>query len=283
MEPGERTFDLPSIRLAAKEWGTEGGLPVIALHGWLDNAASFDRVAPLLTGCHLFALDSAGHGLSEPRPPGAAYNLWQEVGDVIDVADRLGWRRFSLVGHSRGAAVSVLLAGAFPDRVEKLILLEGGVPVLGRPDDAPGDLARAITQIRVLSAKTGRVFATEAAAIEERANGFSKVSLDAAAVLAQRSLRKVEGGYRWHQDQRLKAGSELRLTAAHVRAFIAAVTAPVLTILAEQSFFSARPEYLQMLELFADRASIRLPGGHHFHMEGAEHEIARLVVEFLRR
>jgi pimeloyl-ACP methyl ester carboxylesterase len=256
---------------------------MLALHGWLDNAASFDRLAPLLTGCHLFSLDSAGHGSSDPRPPGAAYNVWQEVGDVLDVADRLGWERFDLIGHSRGAAVAVLLAGAFPDRVEKLVLLEGGVPILGRPEEAPADLARGITQLRELSGKTGRLFATEAAAIEERANGFSKVSLDAAAVLARRSLRKVEGGYRWHQDQRLKASSELRLTAEQMRAFIGAVTAPVLTILAEQSFFSARREYLELLELFAEGTTIRLPGGHHFHMEGAEHEIARLVRRFQQR
>ena len=283
MLPRDRSFDLLSARLAAKEWGAPGGRRIIALHGWLDNAASFDRLAPLLTGCHLCAVDAAGHGFSDPRPPGAAYNIWQEVGDVIDIADALGWERFSLLGHSRGAAVSVLAAGAFPGRVEKLILLDGGVPVMGRAEEAPANLARSIEQVRERSGKTGRVFETETAAIEERANGFSKVSFDAAALLARRSLRRVDGGYRWHQDQRLKAAPELRLTAAHVRAFITAVTAPVLTILAEQSFFSERPEYLQMLDLFAKGKLIRLPGGHHFHMEGAREAIARDVLEFLRR
>jgi pimeloyl-ACP methyl ester carboxylesterase len=276
----ERTFELPALRLAAKEWGAPPARPVLALHGWLDNAASFDRLAPRLDGCHVVALDSAGHGYSGSRPAGAAYNLWQEVGDILDVADQLGWQRLTLIGHSRGAAVSMLFAGAFPERIDKLVLLEGGIPLLGRPEDAPADLARAMIEIRQLSRKTGRVFASEAEAIEERANGFSKVTLDAAALLARRSLRRVDGGYRWHADQRLKAGSELRLTAEQVRAFLAAITAPVLTIVGERSFFSKRPEYLEMLEALDRGTLVRLTGGHHFHMEGAEGEIARLVLEF---
>lgn len=283
MSAKERTFELPALHLAAKEWGAPPARPVLALHGWLDNAASFDRLAPRLDGCHVIALDSAGHGHSGSRPAGAAYNLWQEVGDVLDVADQLGWRRFTLVGHSRGAAVSMLFAGAFPERIDKLVLLEGGIPLLGRAEDAPADLARAIIEIRQLSRKSGRVFATESEAIEERANGFSKVTLDAAALLAQRSLRRVDGGYRWYADQRLKAGSELRLTAEQVRAFLAAITAPVLTILGERSFFSKRPDYLAMLEELACGTLVRLPGGHHFHMEGAEVEIARLVLEFFEQ
>ncbi|MGD8323921.1 MAG: alpha/beta fold hydrolase, partial [Gammaproteobacteria bacterium] len=105
-EPVERTFDVPGLSLAAREWGTAGELPVIALHGWLDNAGSFDLLAPQLSGVHLIALDCAGHGLSGHRSPDATYNVWQDVPDVFAVASRLGWDRFTLLGHSRGAAIA---------------------------------------------------------------------------------------------------------------------------------------------------------------------------------
>ena len=44
----ERTFDVNGLTLTAKEWGRSGSTPVIALHGWLDNAATFDRMLPFM-------------------------------------------------------------------------------------------------------------------------------------------------------------------------------------------------------------------------------------------
>ena len=58
---------LGHIELAAHLFGPVDGLPVIALHGWLDNANSFARLAPLLRGLRIVALDLAGHGYSEHR------------------------------------------------------------------------------------------------------------------------------------------------------------------------------------------------------------------------
>ncbi|HQC73883.1 MAG TPA: alpha/beta hydrolase, partial [Candidatus Competibacteraceae bacterium] len=60
----------PYLRLAARAWGPADGLPVLAVHGWLDNAASFDALAPLLPELRLVALDLPGHGHSAHRPPG---------------------------------------------------------------------------------------------------------------------------------------------------------------------------------------------------------------------
>ena len=61
-------LQLPHIRIAAREWGDPEGEPVLAIHGWLDNAASFDTLAPLLAELHLVALDLPGHGRSQHRP-----------------------------------------------------------------------------------------------------------------------------------------------------------------------------------------------------------------------
>ena len=106
----EVRLSLPHIELAAHLFGPEDGLPVIALHGWLDNANSFARLAPRLKGLRIIALDMAGHGHSGHRPNGAGYALWDYAHDVLQVAEQLGWKRFGLLGHSMGAIVSLAAA-----------------------------------------------------------------------------------------------------------------------------------------------------------------------------
>ena len=278
--PLERRFALRGLTLAGREWGREDGLPVLALHGWLDNAGSFDLLAPLLRGCRVVALDAAGHGLSDFRSADSGYNLWQDVGDLIDVADSLGWQRFRFIGHSRGAAIGTLLAGTFPDRVEQMVLIEGGLPLVDPPERAPERLAEALRGRRELAGRTGRVFPDRARAIAERAAGFSKVTLEAAEILARRSLRETEGGFTWRADQRLKAPSDVRYTIDQVRAFVARATAPVLMFRATRSPFGGMAEYEEILPAFRGLEVVRLDGGHHLHMEGAEGEIARRVLEF---
>jgi pimeloyl-ACP methyl ester carboxylesterase len=253
---------------------------VLAAHGWLDNAGSFDLLAPQLAGAHLVALDLAGHGQSGFRSADAAYNIWQDVGDLIDVAGILEWPKFNLLGHSRGAAIAMLLAAAFPERVDKLVMLEGGLPLVGQADEAPGTLKRALVDQRSLRGRAGRVFRDRDTAIAERAEGFSKVSRAAAAILARRSLREVPGGFQWHADQRLKGSSEILLTADQIGAFVAAVRAPVLMILAEDSPFRGWPIYEEMVGRFAAIEVARLPGSHHFHLEGTEAEIAIRIRRF---
>jgi pimeloyl-ACP methyl ester carboxylesterase len=279
--PDERRFSLPGLTLAAQVWGAPGERPVLASHGWLDNAGSFDLLAPKLSGCNVVALDLAGHGKSDNRSPDSAYNIWQDVGDLLDVADELGWQRFTLLGHSRGGAISMLFAATFSERVDKLILLEGGLPITAEADEAPAGLAQALRETRALRGKSGRVFTERATAIAERASGFSKVTPAAAEILARRSLREVPGGFQWHADQRLKAQSELRLTAEQARAFARAVTAPVLLLFAEKSPFADRPLYREMPKLFANIEVERVPGGHHLHLEGSEGAIAERIRRFL--
>jgi pimeloyl-ACP methyl ester carboxylesterase len=279
--PDQREFPLPGFTLAAQHFGERGGVPLLATHGWLDNASTFDLLAPLLGGCEVVALDLAGHGRSGSRSPDAAYNIWEDVGDLLAVQEQLGWPRCNLLGHSRGAAIATLFAGAFPEHVDKLVLLEGGVPVLGVPAEAPATLARSIRDREALRNKSGRVFKERAKAIAERAQGFTKLTTAAAEILARRSLREVDGGFQWHADQRLKGSAEVRLTREHMHAFIGAVRAPVLMVLAEQGPFGGTELYREMIAAFERVEVVRLAGGHHLHLEGAEAQIASLIRRFL--
>ena len=153
--PSERRFQLPGLRLAAQVWGEPGGRRVLASHGWLDNAGTFDLLAPLLPGCEIVALDAAGHGFSDSRSADAGYNLWQDVGDLLDVLDALDWQQCTLLGHSRGAAISMLFAAAFPQRVDKLVL---GISNTRSPGDNPATTSLYSRSVRPVFTATGTLW-----------------------------------------------------------------------------------------------------------------------------
>lgn len=200
---------------------------------------------------------------------------------MLEIADALGWDRFNLLGHSRGAAAATLFAATFPDRVERLMLIEGGLPFTGEAADAPANLAEALVRARELRNRGGRIFESRDQAIAERVGGFSPVSVEAAEVLARRSLSRVEGGWQWQADQRLKAGSEFRLTLELLAAFVAHIRAPAICILANDSHFGELELYREMLGRFANIEVHRIPGRHHFHLEGEAPAIAERLLEFL--
>src|SRR5579875_3291993 len=127
--------------LAALQWGEPDAPPLLALHGWLDNAASFGAIAPRLAACRrVIAPDLPGHGHSAHLPAGAIrYHVVDQVDHVLDAADALGLASFDLLGHSLGAGIASLIAAALPARVGKLALIEGLGPLA---DDGSQTLSR---------------------------------------------------------------------------------------------------------------------------------------------
>lgn len=267
----EIRLSLPHTEVAAHLYGPEDGRPVIALHGWLDNAATFSRLAPLLDGVRIVALDLPGHGHSEHRPAGAAYNVWDYAHDVLQTAEQFGWQKFSLLGHSMGAIVSVLLAGAMPERIARLALIDGVIPYTGEADTAPQKLGESLQALLAVDEKRKPVYATFEQAVAARMKGVGAVSHEAAERLAQRGLMPVPGGYTWRTDARLMLPSPMRLTRAHALAFAHRVVCPARLILAEQGLMT-QPEMLELCETLPFELH-RLPGGHHLHLDdqaGAE-------------
>jgi len=280
----EVRLSLPHIELAAHLYGPEEGLPVLALHGWLDNAASFARLAPKLEGLRIVALDFAGHGHSEHRAAGAGYALWDYAYDVLQVAEQFGWQRFSILGHSMGAITAVLLAGAMPERIARLALIDGLVPYTGEAEQAPEKLGEALRARQKLTDKRKPVYAEVARAVEARMKGVGAVSREAAELLAQRGLMPVPGGYTWRTDSRLTLPSPLRLSWAHAQAFVHALQCPVSLVLAEQGMMSAQPAVQALLQHVPFEVH-RLPGGHHLHLddEAGAQLVADCFNPFLRQ
>lgn len=267
MTPREIELRTPNLRLAARAWGRPGGQRVLALHGWLDNAASFDALAPLLDDVELVALDLPGHGRSEHRPQGAWYHFIDYGTDVVAAADVLGWLDFVLLGHSLGGALASVLAAALPNRVRALWLIEALGPISTAPEKAPELLGKALAEREQLREKSLRVFASLEPAISARrqANGLGEF---AARTLVERGVRAVEGGYVWSSDPRLTLTSAIRLTEEQVRAYVAAIACPTLLVLADPPApFVDLALMRARVDLVRGIRTVTLPGSHHLHLE----------------
>lgn len=268
----------PHLTFAARRWGETEGAPVLALHGWLDNAATFDSVAPLLPELDLVALDMAGHGLSDYRPAGVRYHYLDYVADVVEVADALRWERFSLLGHSLGAGIASFVAAVASDRVDKLCLIEGLGPLSASPEGAPDQLAQSISQTARLPGKRLPQYATldDAAKARSRAGGLT---LEAARTLARRGADTVDGVVTWRSDPRLTVKSAFYLSEDQVMAFLGRIRAPTQLILGEAGYLVPREFMEARYRRIHDLRITRIPGGHHLHLEDPEPS-ARSIREF---
>lgn len=264
--PVERQLALPQVRLAAREWPGEGP-KVLALHGWLDNAASFDPLLPLLPDLHAVALDLPGHGRSDHRPRGAWYHLVDNLGEIAGALDVLGWERAILLGHSMGAALASLVAAALPGRVAALWLVEGLGPLATPEAELPALMRRAIEGRARVGDKQLRVFASVEEAVTTRL-AATPMADTAARLLVERGLREVDGGWIWSSDPRLMLASPLRASEAQVEACLSAIACPTLLLTASEV-----PAYFPTSLIERRTACVRdlawqvLAGRHHVHMD----------------
>lgn len=279
MKARELTIETPHFCYGAKHWGTEDGPPTLALHGWLDNAATFNYLAPLLPQLNLVGLDFPGHGLSDHRPVGIKYHYLDYVADVIQVADALGWDRFNLIGHSLGGGVASLTAGTFPDRVAKLVLIEGIAPMSGEPQKSPEYLARSITQMKQVVNRKPPVYKRKSDLIAARAEAGDIKKQSAEALVARGSV-KLENNVTLRSDPRLRIGSPGYLTEEQVFSFLDRIEAHTLMIVAEKGLFSDRLFLERRTQRIKNIHKIDVPGGHHVHLDDPE-AIAPHILSFL--
>lgn len=261
----EGSFELCGLRVAALEWPGEG-LPIIALHGWLDNAASFVPLAGELGEHHLLALDLPGHGHSEHLPAAAHYHLADNLHILRAIADEMGWRRFALLGHSMGAAIASLAAAVMPERVIGLSLIDGLGPIALSPGQEVMRLRQLFGDID--DVKFHRPFSDIASAslIRQKHSRFV-ITLAAARLIVERNLHREEDGYYWRFDPRLKEYSTHYYSEEQVQGILGAIECPALLISAEQGVLKGWDGFAERSRALPALQHLELPGGHHLHME----------------
>lgn len=266
--PVEQRITLsPHLSLTALTWGAQAAPPLLALHGWLDNAGSYAYLAPKLADrFRVVALELPGHGHSSHLPAGISYHYVDYVSAVLSAADALGLERYSLLGHSLGAGIASLAAAATPQRVDRLLLIEGLGP-LG--DDGSNTLQRFRDAYAApaASGKSLRLFADVEQAISARTIA-SGLRAELARPIVERGLVRVEGGYRWRSDPRLTRPSAVRLAEAQIRALLAGIEAPTSLLLATPVTPYLPTAMMQARTRQVPRIAVaQMEGGHHLQLE----------------
>ncbi|MEZ4751278.1 MAG: alpha/beta hydrolase [Bdellovibrionota bacterium] len=256
---------------------------MLALHGWLDNAATFDRLAPRLKGIRLVAPDFLGHGLSDHLPEGMQYHFIGSVPVLAELLHALKWKRYGILGHSMGAAVGSLLAAISPEEVSGLFLIDSIGPM---SDSAEGNVTR-LKQfvdrwVRDPRRSSPRVFSAKEDMVKARQK-VASISTEGARCIVERGSIAVEGGFSWSSDPRLTLPSSLRMTEEQVLAFLAQIRCPTEILWATEGLPGRLPYIKDHLEkrcqAIPHLKQRHLEGGHHLQLDVPE-AVAPLVQAF---
>jgi len=291
----EITFKLDSLTLKGIACGDKSQQPVLCLHGYLDNAASFlplMKGGNLLSDKYLIAVDWPGHGHSDHRSVGAHYHFFDYVSDLLALFALNKWPAIDIVAHSMGAMVAGAFAAAFPEKVKSLTMIDSFGFICAPADNTTEQLRKGMLS-RVKAAKANRGF-TEDIAVKARMN-VSDLKLEHAKLIVQRSLvavksqsskSKIADGssvlYHWRSDSRLRIVSPYRLSLAQGQQLYSDIKCPLQLIYGDKGMKMV----LTGLELFSANVNhlttTKLPGGHHVHMEQPE-ELSLLLCDFFSK
>lgn len=276
----EITIPITGLTIAAKRWGNPAGIPTLALHGWLDNANSFDLIAPLLPHLDLIAIDIPGHGLSSHFPEGCHYHFIDGIIYIYEIINSLGWNKFALLGHSLGAGIAAMAAGTFAEKITHMILIDGFGPLTAAANTSSQQLSQYISSLEKHPAAKIRYYPSLQEAAQVRAkNGYISESL--AHIICQRGCGLNEHGYYWRHDRKLLHPTPLRLTEGQVIAFIHKISAPTCLIVASHGYKYDSKSIKRRLDAIHAISIHKLTGGHHIHMEKPE-KVAEIIKEFIK-
>jgi len=271
-------INIPGLTIACKIWGSSDKPPVMALHGWLDNANSFDLLAPYFKdNFYLIAIDFPGHGHSSHLPAGCHYHFTDGIFIIIELLNALQLDKAHLLGHSMGACLASLVGGVVPERILSLALIEGLGPISHPAKTACAQLSK---YAHAINSKTSKSYPTFASAALARAlKGY--VSLDIAKILCERGLTEKDGQFYWQHDQRLLIPSPLRMTETQILSCLQEIRAKTYLLLANQGFTFDKNLLQERVNSVKNLELNSLDGGHHIHMEQPE-VVANLLTAFFK-
>lgn len=281
-EPVSRTYVSQGLKLHYLDWGPAGAPVLLLVHGMRDHARSWDWTAQALRGdWRVIAVDLRGHGDSAWSPDGAylsAYNLL----DLADLIDHLGCEQLTIVAHSFGGNVAARYAASFPERVRKLVLVDGmGPGPQAREAWAKaGPTARTTEWIAKRRGTPTRRLKSLEEATERMAAANPHLSAEQARHLAVHGVRPhADGGFIWKYDPLVSVFpvEEFTVDLALVWPQIAA---PTLICYGPESWTS-NPETDGRSALFRDARTVIFEGAGHWLHHDAFAPFVTALREFL--
>ncbi|PCI63639.1 MAG: alpha/beta hydrolase [Gammaproteobacteria bacterium] len=271
--------------------------PLLCLHGWLDNAASFLPLMPYLD--NVLAIDWPGHGLSSHRSSDAHYHFVDYVYDLLALFDENSWPALDIVGHSMGGMIASVFAATFPEKVKSLTLIDSIGFITAEAETTTENLRQGLLSRLKLSNKQKhqqlkakqQEQAQKSRKIKSHANldsaikarlSVSDLQYGDAKLLVERGTKQSEDGFYWCSDPRLMTKSPLRLSTSQAQQIISSIDIPVQLIYGDKGMDMVKLGIEQYKIHFKCFKSTMLSGGHHVHMEQPK-ATAALIAYFIDR
>lgn len=265
-----QSYDLEYGQLAGLTVGCpkQADVTIVFLHGWLDNAASFQTVMEALHSLApdwcLCAIDLPGHGLSCHKSTACYYPFHDYIDDIYQLLLTISPNRLVLVGHSLGALIASCYSAAFPDQVAGLVQIEGLAPLVESPDNSLARLRKGIVSRHRLRRKAERYYSSLADAIQHRAY-VNQLPIHLIEPIVLRGIVQVKDKWQWRYDKKLTSESLYRPSYPYAQKVLESIICPHQLILGEHGFESLQQDAAS--DAYAKMEKHVISGGHHCHLQ----------------
>ncbi|PNF38251.1 putative serine hydrolase [Cryptotermes secundus] len=298
--PWEVKIPVPWGHISGKWWGSREKQPILALHGWQDNAGSFDTLAPLLSlYAPVLCIDLPGHGFSSHCPRGQFYYLWWDGLILVRrIVKHYQWDKITILGHSLGGTIGFMYAATFPQDVEKFICIDIAGPSVRPLQYFAQQTGRAVDQFLAyenMSEETVPAYthdemlklmlqAYKGSLTDESCEIMLKRG--ALPVVASDSIDVTDDRFRFSRDSRLKIGFLGFLSLDMTLEYASKITCEVLNIRGKAGMQFDPPEnyhiILDRIRQSAKKLELHEVEGTHFlHLNNPE-SVCPIIVAFLK-
>lgn len=279
--PSSHSYFSQRLRLHYADWGNADAPPLILLHGGEDHCRSWDWVAgELMHDWHVITPDLRGHGDSQWTADGN-YPIMNFVYDLAQLVEQFGYHQVTIVAHSLGGNTALRYAGLYPEKVRKIVAIEG----LGPSPAMVEERARTplhdhwrkwFADKRAKATRKHREYESFEQALERMHAENSYLTPDQARHLCEHAIIRNENGtYSWKFDPHIRIWPMLDITTDQMQSLWQRIASPTLLCWGEKSWASD-PEADGRLNLFANaRLAKFADAGHWLHHD----QFARFVAE----
>lgn len=285
MQPRPASYTSQRLELRYWIYGDEANPPLLLVHGTRDHARSWDAVAAVLAQRYcVYAPDLRGHGDSG-WAMGGNYSIIDYTLDLHGLTEHLGHESYTIIGHSLGGGVSLQYAGTFPDKVEKLVTIEGMAGlgfITNRTRPAHLRMRRWIAQMRERETRTPRTYSSIEEATQRMLEVNAHLSPELARHLTEHGVKPgPDGGVTWKFDTYTRAGSPYEFNIGDARDLWNQIRCPIMIIYGDDGWGQRENFELDLSPFHDVRAERVADAGHWVHHDQFDTFI-RLVEDFLR-
>jgi pimeloyl-ACP methyl ester carboxylesterase len=236
-EPESRYYYSQRLKLHYAVWGNGDKPPLVLIHGGRDHCRNWDAVALALVDRYcIYAPDLRGHGDSA-WAMGGMYSLVEFVLDISTLVNSLSEKPLTIIGHSLGGAIALQYGGIFPDRVLKVVAIEGLGPPSIEHVPAHRRMREWIDHMHQIESRTPRRYSSLEEATERMLEANPHLTPEMARHLTLHGSRRNEDGtLTWKFDNYVRIFSPYGFNLEDAQDIWGRIEAPVLLIKGTESW-----------------------------------------------